>query len=84
MFKEGDWIIDNACGLQGVVLRVFPDGITARFGGLTALRKNENVTMAPLDIQKEDLLAIQHLAVETGDYLWFCEISERIGVEMHG
>lgn len=84
MYKEGDWIIEKLYGLSGVVLRVFPDGVTARFGDMTALRANINIELAPLEILEEDLLSMQHLAVETGDYKWFCELGERIGVGMHG
>jgi hypothetical protein len=84
MFKEGDWIIDKEHGLHGNVLRVFPDGVTARFGGMTAIRANHNIELAPIDIQDEDLLAMQHLAVEIGDYEWFCELGTRLEVGVHG
>lgn len=84
MFKEGDWIIERAYKLLGTVLKVWPTGVTAKFGEMTAIRSFEHIQLAPLDIQEEDLLAMQHLAVNTGDYQWFCEISERIGEIAHG
>ncbi|MBT2727864.1 hypothetical protein J7E63_13035 [Bacillus sp. ISL-75] len=83
-YREGDWIIDKIHGLTGVVLRVFSDGVSARFGTMTAIRSNHNIELAPLDIRNDDLLVMQHLAVDTGDYDWFCKIGERMGAEMHG
>jgi hypothetical protein len=84
MYKEGDWIIESMYGLLGTVSNVWPDGVTAKFGGMTAIRKNENISLATLDITDEDLLAMQHLALETGDYDWFCELGARMGVDVHG
>ncbi|MBO0959538.1 hypothetical protein J1P26_07300 [Neobacillus sp. MM2021_6] len=84
MYRSGDWIIESAHGLTGTVLHVWPDGVTARFGGMTAIRANHQIRLAPLDIQQEDLLAMQHLAVETGDEEWFREIGERLGVGVNG
>lgn len=84
MYKPGDWIIDGGSGQLGTVCKVFTDGISAKFGGMTAIRKMENIHRAPLDIQQEDLLAMQHLAVETGDEQWFREIGERMGAEVLG
>jgi hypothetical protein len=84
MYKEGDWIIDKKFGLPGVVLRVYPDGVTARFGGMTAIRANHNIEFAPVEIHDEDLHYMQHLAVETGDYEWFCELGARLGATISG
>lgn len=84
MFKEGDWIIENIYGLLGMVLHVWPDGVTARFGGMTAIRRNENISLAPLDINDEDLLAMKYLALETDDKDWYQELSTRIGVKVNG
>jgi hypothetical protein len=83
-FQEGDWVVDKVHGLKGIVLRVYPDGVTAKFGGMTAIRKNENIELDPLDILDEDLLSMQHLAVEIGDSEWFCELGARMGVDVHG
>lgn len=84
MYKEGDWIIENAYGLLGTVSSVWPDGVTARFGGMTAVRKNENTSLAPLDITDEDLLAMKYLALETNDKEWYQELSARMGVNVNG
>lgn len=84
MYREGDWIIENVHGLLGQVIRVFPDGVTAHFGGMTAVRSNDNIEIAPLDIREEDILAMQHLAVETNDVEWFKELSKRMEVGVHG
>jgi hypothetical protein len=84
MYREGDWIIDKVHGQLGNVLHVYPDGVTAKFGGMTCLRGNHNIELAPTDIQAEDLLAMQHVAVETGDYDWFCQLGKRMEVETLG
>jgi hypothetical protein len=84
IYREGDWIIDNESGRLGTVSKVFHSGITARFGEAVAIRKNENITLAPLDIREEDLLSMQYLAVEMDDREWFQQLAQRMGVEMYG
>lgn len=84
MVKEGDWIIETVYGLLGTISNVWPDGVTAKFGGMTAIRKNENITLAPLNITDEDLLAMKYLALETNDKEWYQELSARMGVNVNG
>ncbi|OLS39111.1 hypothetical protein [Bacillus sp. MRMR6] len=84
MFKSGDWIIDNNSGTFGTVSNVFVDGVTAHFGRRVVIRTFDQISLAPVEIPQEDLLAMQHLAVETGDLEWFCELGKRLGVDVHG
>jgi hypothetical protein len=51
---------------------------------MTTIRANINIELAPLDILEEDILSMQHLAVEIGDYEWFCELGKRLEVEQYG
>jgi hypothetical protein len=84
MYREGECIIDKLSGRTGYVLRVYSDGVTARFGGMTAIRTFSDIEPAPIELQQEDLLTLQHLAVETGDKEWFMEIGQKMGVQVHG
>lgn len=84
MFKEGDWIVENIYGLLGTVSKVWPDGVTARFGEMAAIRKNENISLAPMDITDEDFLAMKYLALDTDDKEWYQELSARMGVKVNG
>ncbi|MCD4838144.1 IDEAL domain-containing protein [Neobacillus sedimentimangrovi] len=78
MYREGDWIIDKKYKRLGRVSTVFSDGITAKIGGMTALRSFDQVDPAPLDIQQEDIKAMIDLALDTNDQKWFMELSEQL------
>lgn len=78
MYTEGQWIIDKKYKLLGTVTRVFPDGVTVRYGGLAAIRHNDHVEPAPLDIQQEDIASMIDLALATKDEQWFTELTQRL------
>jgi hypothetical protein len=84
MYREGDWVIDKISSTLGNVIRVYTDGVTARFGGMSAIRKNEDIELASLDIQKDDIESMVDMALQTNDREWFAELTERLGVEVHG
>lgn len=80
-FFDGAWVIDKTHGMTGYVLRVFPDGVTARFGEMTAIRKNENVELAPLDLCTEDFKDMMELALMTKDFDWAHELHRQMTKE---
>jgi hypothetical protein len=84
-YSEGDWVVDIDTGRVGILSRKHWCEVAIRFGkSAVAVRYPEAVELAPLDIRKEDLLAMQHMAVETGDKEWFQELAERMGVLVSG
>jgi hypothetical protein len=84
MFKAGDWIIDKIRGSLGTVVCVYTDGVSAKFGRMSAMKANLDIELAPLDIRQDDVIAMQHLAVEIGDKEWFTELGNRMGEKVHG
>lgn len=76
--QEGSWIVDKVYGEIGTVSRVFPDGVTAKFGNMVCIRKKINFELAPLDIQASDLKDMMELALETKDYEWAKSISQQM------
>lgn len=85
MYREGSWIIDKKYGGDvGTVSNVFLDGVTARFGNRVAIRTFEDIELAPLNIQQEDMAAMIDLALATNDKDWFSELVKKMGVEIHG
>jgi hypothetical protein len=84
-YAEGDWVVDIDTGRVGILSRKHWCEVAIRFGkSAVAVRYPEAVELAPLDIQNEDLLAMQHLAVEMNDKEWFIELGERLGVGVVG
>jgi hypothetical protein len=83
-YAVGEWVVEKSTGRVGILKNKNWCEVSVRFGNAVAIRYPDEVELAPLDIRKEDLLAMQHLAVETGDYQWFCDLGERLGVEMGG
>jgi hypothetical protein len=84
MFKAGDWIIDKINGSLGTVVCVYTDGVTAKFGRMSAIKENSKIELAPLDIRQDDLIVMQHMAVETKDKEWFKDLGNRMGEKAHG
>jgi hypothetical protein len=84
-YAEGDWVVDIDTGRVGILAKKHWCEVAIRFGkSAVSIRYPEAVELAPLDIRNEDLLAMQHLAVNSGDREWFCELGKRMGVEMLG
>jgi hypothetical protein len=75
--REGDWILDKDTGRLGNVIKVFSYGVTARFDGMTATRKYEEIELAPLDMQAEDVKEMLDLALQTKDEEWFRELTSK-------
>lgn len=76
--QEGSWVIDLFYKELGTVLRMFPESVSAKFGKRTSLRTKQQVKMAPLDIQQEDLKDMMELALMTKDFDWAREISKQM------
>ncbi|MEH7093970.1 hypothetical protein [Neobacillus vireti] len=83
-YSEGDWVREIDTGRIGICKKKSWCEVSVRFGKAAALRYPEELELAPLDIQNEDLLAMQHLAVEIGDEQWFRELAQKMGVEQLG
>jgi hypothetical protein len=84
-YSEGDWIVDIDTGRVGILAKKHWCEVAIRFGkSAVAIRYPDAVELAPLDIRAEDLIAMQHLAVDTGDFKWFRELGKRLGVEVSG
>lgn len=83
-YRVGDWIIENAYGLKGTVSNVWDNGVTAKFGEMTAMRKFEHIQLAPLVLQQDDIETMIELALATKDEDWFRELTSRMGVDVNG
>jgi hypothetical protein len=83
-YAEGDWVMETYTGRVGILVKKNWAELSIRFGKAVAMRHPDMVELAPLDIRQDDLIAMQHLAVETGDKEWFTELSERMGEKAHG
>jgi hypothetical protein len=76
-YQSGDWIVEKDTGRVGIVAKKHWAEVAIYFENAVALRHHDQIELAPLDIQEEDILALQHLAVDTGDEKWFSELAER-------
>jgi hypothetical protein len=78
--EPGDWVIEMETKRVGILKRIGLLTISIRFGNASAIKHPALVKLAPLDIREDDLLAMQHLAVSTGDRGWFDELGGRLNV----
>jgi hypothetical protein len=83
-YQVGDWVIERDTGRVGICVNKKWCEVSVRFGNARALRYPEELELAPLDIREEDLLTMQHLAVEIKDFTWFKEIGARLEVGING
>jgi hypothetical protein len=81
--KKGDWVIEKATGRVGILKNLSWCEAGIRFGrSAAAIRYPDEIELAPLDIREEDILAMQHIAVEMNDKTWFEELGQRLIVEV--
>jgi hypothetical protein len=78
--KPGDWVMEMETKRVGILIQRQWHTVSIRFGNASAIRHPDLVELAPLDIREDDLLAMQHLAVSTGDRGWFDELGGRLKV----
>jgi hypothetical protein len=83
-YAEGDWVMETYTGRVGILIKKNCCEVSIRFGKAAAMRYPEMVELAPLDIRQDDLIAMQHLAVEIGDKEWFTDLGNRMGEKAHG
>lgn len=76
MYSEGDWIIEKDTGRVGRVCRKSWCEVSVRFGNAVALRYPEDLELAPLEVQEEDIADMIELALATKDKCWFEELSK--------
>jgi hypothetical protein len=82
MYQVGDWVVEKNTGRIGTVAKKHWSEVAVHFGKAVALRYHDQIELAPLDIQAEDLLAMQHLAVDINDKQWFVELGERLNCDV--
>jgi hypothetical protein len=83
-YAVGDWVREKNTGRVGILKNKKWCEVSVRFGNAVAIRYPDEVELAPLDIKIEDLLSMQHVAVDMGDYEWFCELGKRLEVLSNG
>lgn len=76
--ERGDWILDKDNGRLGNVIRVFSEWVSAKFGGMTAIKKFEEIELAPVDIHAEDVNEMLEIALQTKDEEWFRELISKL------
>lgn len=89
MYSEGDKIICKVTGVKGRIITLYKMGVMAEINGYTFARSYSDIMpdkteTALYEPTREDLIALQHLAVETGDKEWFLQLSERLGEKVNG
>jgi uncharacterized protein YpiB (UPF0302 family) len=84
MYREGDWVVEIATGRVGYVVKKYWCEVMVKFGRKTEIVYPEMMELAPMELQQEDLLEMQRLAVDTGDKEWFYSLSQRLGEAVHG
>lgn len=84
MYREGDLVFDKPTGKCGKITMVLADGVAVEIDEKIVVRFSDDVDLIPVALQYEDLVSLQHLAVETNDREWFEEISQRLGAAVSG
>lgn len=79
MLVEGDWIIDNDNKKLGYVLKTHDEYVTVKFGKSTVSGvKYEKISLAPIDLHKEDYLDMIELSLDTKDEGWFYYLQKKM------
>jgi hypothetical protein len=81
--NHGDWVVEMETKRVGILKQIGLLTVSIRFGNAAAIRHPDLVKLAPLDFREDDLLAMQHLAVGTGDRDWFDELGGRLKLSVH-
>jgi hypothetical protein len=81
MYQEGDSVIEKDTGRIGILYKKSWSHVVVRFGPYNTLRYPDMIERAPLDIREEDIISMQHLAVETDDRERFEELGKWLKAE---